>query len=62
MERLAASFKITILFASFSTMAQNRGKMMPLPLVKTNNGISGECKAADIYHLLGGMFLSFVLV
>lgn len=62
MERLAAGFKITILFCTFSTIAQNQGEMMLLPPVKTNNGIAGECAGADIYHLLGGMFSSFVLV
>lgn len=35
---------------------------MLLPPVKTNNDVVGECAAADIYHLLGGMFSSFVLV
>lgn len=35
---------------------------MLLPPVKTNNGVAGECAAADIYHLLGGIFSSFVLV
>ena len=61
-ERLAVGFKITILFSTSSTMVQNQGEMMLLPPVKTNNGIPGECAGADIYHLLGGMFSSFVPV
>ena len=63
-ERLADGFKIRILFATSSTMAQNQGEKdaITVPPVKTNNGAAGECAAADIYHLPRGMFSSFVLV
>lgn len=42
-ERLEVVAKITVLFTTVSTMAQNRGEMMLLPPVKTNNGVAGEC-------------------